>query len=216
MKSLLLLLFLTGLVVPEKVEVGQKIVATVEKNDQNLFILWDHSPDLEVHELENNLFIWGKEGNYFVEAITIPLKTITVDGETFDVVTGKIQRYKKTIQIGSNDPDPNLPFEAPDFSVLILKEAKETGNLPSEQVAIFTSPKVLGWLRKNCIFRVWDDDYTSDQMKNVPPFLSIAYSKFKTNKLPWIAISNPKKGIGYSGPLPKDIDSTLTLLEKYK
>lgn len=215
--------------------VGEKIIATINypiPEGSKLQLLWNNSPELntEVSSNQEKLCIWGKSRKepYKIDVIVIPLKTITVEGQTFDVITGAIQRFDKSFIISSSDP-PNptiVPFPTTGFTVLILKEAKETGQLPVQQKAIFTSSKILGYLNENTIklsdnhpaYRIWDDDYSSSQLSNVPKILQDAYGAAKkdstaNNKLPWIVISTGVNG--YSGPLPNTVDETLTLLEKY-
>lgn len=242
--ALLLLLILTNMAhgqvaqlrMPSKVSVGTKVIAVCEaQTPENikLMILWDYSDRLEVEKAAtgDRLFIWGKPGRYVVEAIIIPLRSITVQEQTFDVVAGNISRVKGLLQItGSTDPDPpdpgEVPFDAPGFAVMVLKEAQTMGQLPPSQQAIFSSPKVLNWLKTNCVkigdpptpmFRFWDDDYTDEYLRNVDPLLKNAYSATKTlsgGEVPWISISNAP--VGFSGPLPLTVDQTIQLLEKYK
>jgi hypothetical protein len=224
---------------PEQVTVGQKIVAKVTDpvpENGKLTILWN-APFLDTEQAESKLFIWGKANKtYSVDAVVIPLKTITVDNQTFDVIAGNIARYNKFIKIiGSIDPDPDpdpeppdptdVPFLAPGYAVLIITEKSEMGLLPVEQQAIFTSQRILDKLSQLCIklndgylaFRIWDDDYTQEHLVNTPDTIKVAYAdvvKQANGRLPWIAISNINKG--FSGPLPKTINQTLNLLEEYK
>lgn len=217
---------------PSEVAVGDKVVAVCEAQvpeNGKLMILWDYSERLDIEQAESGdkLFIWGKPGLYSVEAIIIPLKTITLQDQTFDVVAGNISRVKGKLKIiGKVDPgpepDPEVPFAAPGYAVMVLKEAKDT--LPASQQAIFSSPKILNWLKNNCIavdsvpmFRFWDDDYTTEYLQNVDPLLKNAYTKVRqqsNGQVPWIAISN--QNVGFSGPLPMTVDQTIKLLETYK
>lgn len=236
------LLFLTWLILTNRVEgqitvpdssiIGDKIIATVPipQGTSKQTILFSASSDLETEQVDNKLFIWGPVGKYNVNAIVIPLKSVTINNETFDVINGAIQRYDANFTIrpgGPIPPDPtpgpgpspgpSPPFPADSLTVLILKEAKETGQLPVEQRAILSNTQILKWLADNSLFRVWDDDYTPQQLSNSPKVLRDAYSIVKqqaAGTLPWIAISDGKKG--FSGPLPANIAEMLILLNKFK
>lgn len=111
------------------------------------------------------------------------------------------------------DPVPPTPIPGEGLRVLIRYEAEDFNQLPSSQIAIFTATEVVQWLTDNCVkdgYRITDDDldtqFESDIWQN-------AY-KTKAESLPWINISN---GVtSFSGPLPKTIAETMTLLKKYK
>mgnify|MGYP000026463818 CR=1 FL=1 len=142
-----------------------------------------------------------------------------------------------TIQIGKpdepdvepepDDPEPTpseLPFESDGFACLIVKEASGTATLPESQRAIFSSSDVVRLVRGSAIklsdgepfFRMWDDDYTDDELTDVPRELSAAYRKVlkqADGKTPWIAVTNGKDK-GYSGPLPQTVDATLKLIQE--
>ena len=122
-------------------------------------------------------------------------------------------------------PNPTVaPFQTPGFSVLILREASGTG-LPANQQSIFNSPRILKTAGR-CVtipggtdkfFRVWDDDYSDDDLADVPQALRDAYRSVlrqANGKLPWIAIATATGG--HSGPLPGTVDETLSLLEQYQ
>lgn len=108
------------------------------------------------------------------------------------------------------DPAP-IPTDGK-LRVLILEETNDRGTLPAAQARIFTSTKVLGWLRTNAPdrWRVWDKDVDPS---SVPAEFADAL-KVQRGGLPWIVISNGTTG--FSGPLPATEADTITLLEKYK
>jgi hypothetical protein len=215
-------------------ELGKKIIIEcTTKPPENGFlnILWDTSDGLDVEQVDNKLHLWGNIGSYNVDAVVIPLRTITLEGQTFDVIAGPITRYDVNFNIGPGpgpgpDPPPpsDVPFPAPGLTVLIIKESQTTGQLTADQRAIFTSSRVLNFLNGACTklsdnnpaFRLWDDDFGTGQLSGAPKTLQTAYKYFKdkVNKIPWVLISNGKTG--YSGPLPKDIDSFIQLVEGYK
>lgn len=224
--------------VPERVDVGSKLVAVCTApvpDGGRLSILWNTSPGLEVEQVDSRLFLWGPAGEYAIDAVVIPLKTITVDDQTFDVIAGQIQRHAAKVTIGEPPPDPPsaAPFPAPGLAVLILREASQTTHLPASQQTIFTSPTVLNWLKENCVklpdgnppnqpaFRSYDDDYDLDELANAPEVFRVAYpiviraarDRERPDNEPWIAISDGKRG--YSGPLPATVGETMELLRKY-
>lgn len=122
-----------------------------------------------------------------------------------------------------NPVDPK-PVDPPDISkeplkVLIVRDAKAL-NLPHEQQLIFISNKISSYLSKHCSlskdnkpdYRIWDDSYTQDQLKNEDPLWSTLYTRPRTS-LPWIVIVKGTKAV--EGPLPNTVDETLSLLETW-
>lgn len=109
-------------------------------------------------------------------------------------------------------PTPPAPIPATGLRVLIIEETNDRATLPPAQAQIFSSTKVLGWLRTNAPdhWRVWDDDVDP---ASAPVEFRDAL-KIPRGGLPWIVISNG--ATGFSGPLPATADETVTLLEKYK
>lgn len=62
-------------------------------------------------------------------------------------------------------------------------------------------------------WRIWDDDYTQEQLARVGPKFKALYEKAKADsagRLPWILING---GRGYSGELPDTLPPALTLLQ---
>jgi len=231
-KWLTILLFIASPVfgqinLPEEVEVGRKIVASINvPTEGKLSILWAYSPGLESEQIGTDLFIWGKAGTYAIDAVVIPIRTVTIGDETFDVINGEIARYKSTLKItsgpGPGPPDPLVPFPAPGLAVVITHEQQTTAQLPRSQQAIFTSSRILQWLSQNCyktrdntiLCRIYDDD---QDVSNAHPVLKEAFKVAavrSADSSPWIVISNGKTG--YSGKLPLTIDQTLDLLNRYK
>ena len=225
---------------PEEVALGDKIVAEFEykvPEGGKLSMLWSVSDGLVSEEADQRLFLWGNVGDHRVDLVVIPMKTITVDGQTFDVIAGEIQRHDQRFKITGTTPPPDpvdpvdppdptpdkAPFPAPGLTVMVVRESQLGGELPPEQAAIFTNSKVIGWWNDNCVkldgssaARIWDDDYTDSQLGNTHPVLRNAYRetlKDADGRLPWIAISTGSDG--YSGPLPANVDDTLALLEQY-
>jgi hypothetical protein len=114
-------------------------------------------------------------------------------------------------------PEPPVPPQPPvpittGLHVLIIEETNNRGTLPAAQAQIFTSTKVLGWLRTNAPahWRIWDADV--DASKAPTEFQDAI--KLPRTGLPWVVISNGTTG--FSGPLPANETDTLSLLEKYR
>lgn len=108
------------------------------------------------------------------------------------------------------DPSP-IPGDG--LRVMIRYEREDFNKLPSSQIAIFTSTEVLQWLMANAVkdgYRIWDKDVDTQFESSIwQDAMKLPY-----DSLPWISISN---GVtSYSGPLPKTIAETITLLQKYK
>lgn len=121
-------------------------------------------------------------------------------------------------------PDNVVPFPSDGLAVMIIHEASEVGLLPQEQRSIFTSSRVLNYLRGKChtlddgkpAARIFDDDYPDSLMARTPKVIQDAYKAAKSTsdgERPWIVISTGTDG--FVGPLPATIEETMTLLTKY-
>ena len=103
------------------------------------------------------------------------------------------------------------PFPSERLSVLIVEETNERFRLPYQQLQVFSSPQLFQWLRTNgAEWHIWDKDVDATRM----PDNWRAALAVPREAVPWIVISNRSKG--YSGPLPKDVASTISLLEKFQ
>mgnify|MGYP000719423443 CR=1 FL=1 len=122
------------------------------------------------------------------------------------------------------DPVKELPFESDGFACIIIKEASSTGSLPGAQRSIFSSADIHKLARGASVklsdgepfYRVWDDDYTAEELAHVPKELAAAYRAVVTQangKLPWIAVTNGKDK-GFSGPLPGTVNATMQLIQE--
>ena len=228
------------LIVPARADVGQKVVAefkAVVPDDGKLSILWTPDGTLESEQVGQRLFLWGKAGRHSINVIVIPLRTITIGDQTFDVIAGEIRRYDAKFDLIGNGPTPpdppdppdppgpdTVPFPSPGLAIMILREASPVSPLPAAQASIFTSSQVRQYMAAKCVklsdgqpaARAWDDDLTDSQLINSPPELRTAYReslKLANGRLPWICISTGTTG--FSGPLPGNIEDMMTLLRKY-
>lgn len=118
------------------------------------------------------------------------------------------------------NPDPFMGSHGarapPGFRCLMVYEASDLGKYPDAQRQVLYSDLVRSYLRSKCIkadgtpdYRVFDKD---TDLANEDPIWS-KVMKLERKSLPWIVIGNGKNG--FSGPLPADVDATLSLLKKY-
>lgn len=103
------------------------------------------------------------------------------------------------------------PFPSQGLTVLIVEDVQSRRNLPLSQLSILTSVALREKLQQlQADYRIWDDNV--ERPETEPKFYQ-AY-QLKRDSLPWIYISNGKRG--YSGPLPATLAETLQLIEKYR
>ena len=174
------------------------------------------------------VFSSGKDGEYIFVLVVAGKDNndkLDVQTEEWRVVIGKKpdDNDDEVKPDPTPPPDPHLlPFKAPGFAFLILKEAKEVGSLPPSQRVIFNSSKIFQFANSKAVkvgdqpfYRIWDDDFDADDLADVDPLIQAAYlaAKEQQKSLPWILISNGKTG--FSGPLPTTVDETLELLGRY-
>ena len=189
---------------------------------------WRYPDSLSVTEGQGFITVTkAAKGTY-----TIKVKVILVD---FDAKTITQETGETKVVVGSDpgpgpNPDPPTPDPDPDpkpdpapipdagFRVLIIEDAKNRIKLPKEQSAILFDKRVRDYFQTKCVtepdnktkaWRIWDKD--TDASADLKLWQDAM--KRRRDSLPWIIISDGKKG--YEGPLPKDVDSTITLLKKY-
>lgn len=194
--------------------------------------LWSLPTGLVGEERANVIYLDGPAGTY-----DIRVTALRIDWESKRFTQAKANT---TITIGpqplppepepgpgpSPEPEPSpdpAPIPADGFRVLILRESGAT--IPEGQLQALNSPAIREYLQRKCPrsadgqsveYRIWDDDYTDEQMRFQPQLWRDAYAKAKSDaagKLPWIMISTGKTGT--SEPLPATEAETLALLKKY-
>lgn len=165
------------------------------------------------------VFASGKPGEYlFVLVVAgVEKETLQVASAEKRVVIGNpTPGPGPTPNPGPNPPSPN-PSPIPLAGLRVLVVSERTGTpIPSDQQAILTSALVRQALSRcekgsNGVpeFRFFDPDVDlSDQPQHWKDAM-----KLPRASLPWVIISNGKTG--FSGPLPKDVDSFLELLKGY-
>jgi len=126
------------------------------------------------------------------------------------------------------EPQPipdGVPFPSPDgLRVLIIEETAQRGDLAKGQQVILFGREVRKWLDDNTVsdgefvgWRIWDDDYTPDQLGHVSNVWKQAYTAAKqgsAGEVPWLVAANGASG--YAGPLPDTAGELLELLEALK
>lgn len=158
-------------------------------------------------------------GDFFAEVITVKDNLIISAKSPFSILEGPLP---PPVPI----PDPvvevdTAPFPSPDgLRVLILVETEDNNKLlPGHQEILF-GEMVRKWLAENTIretgsagYRIWDDDYTAEQLARVGAVWRNAYEVAKAKsagKLPWVVAAKGNKG--YNGPLPGTADEFIKLL----
>lgn len=105
-----------------------------------------------------------------------------------------------------------------DGHVLIVYEAEDVSQYPSDQALIFQSVEFREWLDSktsedadgNENSRIWDKD---TETKYVDQVWKSALD-LPRDGIPWIVISDGSKGV-FQGPLPNSIEATKALIGKY-
>lgn len=124
-----------------------------------------------------------------------------------------LAKFGPEFDAGSRKP---LPIAGKGLRVCIMEETAERSKLPAEQLAIFTSQNVRDYLNEKCAkvndkpeYRVFD---VNTSMENESKIWQDAM-KQEYGSLPWLLISNGRKGA--SQALPKTVDEMMEVLKKY-
>lgn len=115
-------------------------------------------------------------------------------------------------------PPPPAPIPVAGFRVLIIEETADRPRLPVTQMAVLFSKTIRDYLDRKCVvgndgktreWRIWDKDTdASAEARHWGEAL-----KRPRKDTPWIVISDGKTG--YEGPLPANVEATMTLLRQY-
>ena len=113
-------------------KLGEKIIVSYDgpiPEGGKLSILWDPDATLDTEQSGNRMFIWSTTpGDKTCDATIIPLKSITVEGQTFDVLAGPPIRYKVRFTIeGKAPPKPDEDDDPP--------KPQPPGPKPSKEIA---------------------------------------------------------------------------------
>lgn len=127
---------------------------------------------------------------------------------------------------GPNPPVPPgptptpAPIPAAGLHVLVILGSKDIGSLPASQADALRATEVRQYLNAHCPngddgktkeWRIWDE--ATDPSQESKLWQDAFRRPHKST--PWIIVSNPDKGGGFEGPLPKDSASLLALLKQY-
>jgi hypothetical protein len=199
-------------------------------------VIWDADEDkLSLKEVAGQLLVAGPPGEYKLRARMVVLDK---DGKT------NIETVRLTFKIlGVPDPvpptppvppgptpDPPTPTPPPDpapiptagFRVLMIYESADLSTLPAKQLNVLYDKSIRDYLNSKCVkgddgktpaWRIWDVDVPTEKDDKVWQDAMKAAKLTKGFKTPWLVVSNGKTG--FSGPLPADTTSALTLLKKY-
>lgn len=129
------------------------------------------------------------------------------------------------------NPGPNPPITAPfpspeGLRVIIVSETEKRSGLPEQQAQIFSSEQLASWLSSNTYsdgktsgYRIWDDDYTDDQLSQVAPVWKEAYKAAKKAmeelKADHVLVAASPRG-GFVGKLPASVDDVIKELSKLR
>lgn len=117
-------------------------------------------------------------------------------------------------------PVPPSPIPEVGFRVIIIEDKEKLSLLPAQQLSIRTSKVFRDYLDANCVtepdgktkgYRIWD--FKTDASADLKVWRD-ALARPRTS-MPWLIVSNPPMA-GYEGPLPANVDDTITLLRKVK
>jgi hypothetical protein len=192
-------------------------------------LVWEVSPEgaADVEENGGRLIFTGPPGVYRVRVLSIRIR----DGKPL------VESARATVMVGAptppvppgppHPPEPIPPGPSPGpvpipgdgLRVLIVEESADRSKLPAAQQAVIFSKTVRDYLNAKCApdpiagwkaWRIFDPDVDLSGEAQVWKDAL----KRPRGALPWIIISNPKKG-GFEGPLPENVQKTLDLLKQY-
>lgn len=161
-------------------------------------------------------------GNFYVEAIRIEQEK-----NSLEILTDNFSIANDFPPEPPIPPVPvvDRPFPSPDgLRVIIVHETNRA--LPKEQAAILTSATVREWLSRHTVsevnasgYRIWDDDYTDEQLQNVSEVWKTAYKVareyLETSNAPAVVVASGPKG-GLKMPLPDSSEELLKRLQEIK
>jgi hypothetical protein len=197
-------------------------------------VIWDADEDkLSLKEVAGQLLVAGPPGEYKLRARMVVLDK---DGKT------NIETVRLTFKIlGVPDPlpppgpkpppgptpDPTptpdpAPIPTAGFRVLMIYESADLSTLPAKQLNVLYDKGIRDYLNSKCVkgddgktpaWRIWDKDVDASKDDKVWGEAMTKAKGVTGFKTPWLVVSNGKTG--FSGPLPADTTSALTLLKKY-
>lgn len=206
--------------VPEEVPVPLYAFGQIRATGEFEFIKWKLPKPLKFTTAEGpELLFTGPPGTYEVlvwasnkEGIT-DLATVRIT-----IGDGKVDPTPKPNVDPTPKPNVDPPFDGQGFRVLIIAETGDRTKMSPAQTAIIYSKTIRDYLNQKCVlgpdkitkeWRIYDPD--TDVTGDGEVWRKAM--KRKRDSVPWILIANGTSA--YEGPLPTNIDDTLTLLKKY-
>lgn len=114
-------------------------------------------------------------------------------------------------------PDPNKvdnPFgAAPGLRIMVVFESMDDAKRPLGEYLILRGAKFREYLDANCVadgYRIVDQNAKST---DPTAWYAVGLKRTDRKSLPWLYIG--KEASGYSGPLPKDSDETIKIIDKF-
>lgn len=201
----------------------------IEDGPADAAYIWDVTPEdlIDVVVEENGAFKFvAPPGVYRIKVRSV------VAGDKGRI---KIDSGRKTVTVGNPDPLPPVPPDPPGpkpptpgpvpipgingLAVLIVYESADA--LPAAQQAAVYSKTVRDYLKSKCAPDPSVATWTAFRMYDKDVDLSAENKAWKDamarkrESLPWIIVSNPTRGGGFEGPLPKDAAALMELLKKW-
>lgn len=201
------------------------ISVTPKKGPRSFFARFVDGVDREKYEDRT----YSKPFVYVVQAA----KTGQCELLVFSSVQDDLVRQMLTVTVGPRPPpvppdppkpDPVIPTPpnpvdpvAPQkLQIVILEDPELRGTLPAEQIAAMDGAVVRQYVKTHCVMTGTTPDFRKlsirQDVSNQPQWIKTAFAEERT-ALPLIVIMTPTQTI--SGPLPKTIAETMTLLKKY-
>lgn len=113
-------------------------------------------------------------------------------------------------------PDPVDPVTPTKLQVVIIEDPELKSTLPPDQLAAMDGSEVRQYVKTHCSVTDGTPDFRKLSIRQntstAPEWIKAAFAEQRT-ALPFIVILTPTQTI--SGPLPKTVEETLTLLKKY-
>lgn len=213
---------LSGATVPESVPLGKFVRVKLDAGEKAIVLSQDFAP-VDIVTTADSLAFTGLPGRYVV----VVLKGDEQPQQFFTKIVG-------TVPPPTPDPKPDDPPPGPDipptnkaplpdvagFHVLMVYESGTLPpDIPKEQHEIPYLPTVRDWLTKNTTpidgwagWRVGDPQAGVSQGSN----LWTRMMALPRSQVPWLIVSNGAKNKGYCGPMPKDANQFLMLMEGLK
>lgn len=216
---------LRGATVPESVPLGKFVRVKLDAGEKAIVLSQDFAP-VDIVTTADSLAFTGLPGRYVV----VVLKGDEQPQQFFTKITGTVLPDPKPVDPDVTPPPdvkPDVPptnkAPLPDVAGFHVLMVYESGTLPpdipKEQHEIPYLPTVRDWLTKNTTpidgwagWRVGDPDAGVSQSSS----LWARMMALPRSQVPWLIVSNGAKNKGYSGPMPKDANQFLMLMEGLK